>query len=106
MHESWAATLVLLPEFERAAFALRPGAISPLVITEYGFHIIKLQELTPARKVPLTEAGDKIRDFLMTQEAEQRLPEYAGKLKKEAAVEILDQKLAEALTQLQKEANK
>jgi peptidyl-prolyl cis-trans isomerase SurA len=35
----------MVREFEQMAFALRPGDISPVVKTEYGYHIIKLEKV-------------------------------------------------------------
>jgi peptidyl-prolyl cis-trans isomerase SurA len=35
----------LVPAFERAAFLLRPGAVSAPVLTQYGWHVIKLERI-------------------------------------------------------------
>ena len=87
----------MVPEFEKAAFALKVGEISDLVTTEYGYHIIKLHDITPARQVPLDEVKERIREHLVQAETEKRLPIHFAALKKEAGVEVLDEKLRAAL---------
>ena len=87
----------MVPEFEAAAFALQPGEVSDLVTTQFGYHIIKLHEIIPARQVPLEEVKDRVREHLVQVETEKRLPPYFATLKKEAGVEVLDDKLRAAL---------
>jgi parvulin-like peptidyl-prolyl isomerase len=78
------------PEFKAAAFSLEPGKVSDVVTTVYGYHILKLHEHIPARKLDLASATKEIREHLLNQELQRQMPDYFAKLKKEAAVEILD----------------
>jgi peptidyl-prolyl cis-trans isomerase D len=59
----------MVPEFENAAFDLKPGQLSELVKSPYGYHIIKLashrEEQTPA----LTQVKDQIRAGLTAERA-------------------------------------
>ena len=41
----WQRRGVMVPEFERMMFALLPGRISPLVQTQYGFHVIRVDRV-------------------------------------------------------------
>jgi len=56
--------------FEDAAFATPPGQFAPIVETEYGFHIIQVEETRAAGTTPLDEAKDAIRRRLELQRAQ------------------------------------
>ena len=93
----------MVPEFEKAAFGLATNQISDLVTTDYGYHIIKLHEVIPPRKVPFAEAKERIKDFLTQQALDKELPNFFARVKKDAGVEILDEKLKAALEKADKE---
>jgi peptidyl-prolyl cis-trans isomerase SurA len=44
----WFRRSTMTPAFERAAFGLRPGEISEIVFTPFGFHIIQVQRVDAA----------------------------------------------------------
>jgi len=82
----------MAPEFEKAATALAPGQISEVVTTRVGYHIIKLREKVPARVTPLAEAQTEIREYLVRQDIQQRIPDFLQKLRTDAGVEFTEEK--------------
>jgi len=44
----WNRRGVMVPEFEQWMFALRPGMLSPVVETVFGYHIIRVDRVKPA----------------------------------------------------------
>ena len=83
----------MVPEFEAAAFSLNTNQVSDIITTRYGFHIIKVLEKFPAQKVDFAKAEPDLKDGLTQQALQKQFPDYLAKLKKEAGVEILDEKL-------------
>jgi peptidyl-prolyl cis-trans isomerase C len=56
----------MVPEFEEAAFNMEVGQISEPVKTQFGYHIIKVDEKTPAQDVELSQVKQTIANELMT----------------------------------------
>ncbi|MGH8057924.1 MAG: peptidylprolyl isomerase [Candidatus Entotheonellia bacterium] len=73
----------MVKPFEDAAFALQPGEVSGPVRTDFGYHLIKLEEVQEAGYAPLTSVREQLHERLTREEA-QRLAEAQAKEVREA----------------------
>lgn len=75
----------MVPEFEQAAFSMKPGEIRGPVKTSYGYHILKMIAKTPAGTRPFDEVRPSLAGDLTERKAEAETArlatELAGKIK-------------------------
>lgn len=60
----------MVPAFDTAVFTMQPGTVSEVIKTQFGYHIIKLEEIRPAATRPLEGVRAEITAILQRKEAE------------------------------------
>jgi peptidyl-prolyl cis-trans isomerase C len=76
----------LPPELEEVAFSLRVGAVSEIVPTSLGHHVLRVEAKHPEREQTLPEATLEIRGLLARQKAEHNVREFVSGLMARAKV--------------------
>lgn len=74
-----------VPEFDKTAFSLQPGQTSGVIRTQFGFHILQVEDRQPAHVKPLAgPVHDLIKANLTQQDQTQAAQKYATQLQTEA----------------------
>ena len=79
---------MMVPEFEKAAFELKnPGDVSEPVKSQFGWHIIKLEEHIPESPIPFEQVKSKLMQELRDQKTQTTLQDKAKVLEEKYKVE-------------------
>ncbi len=77
----------MVPEFSKAAFALKVGEVSLPVKTKFGWHLIKVEDRRETSFPPY----DALKERIVSHLAQQKAQAVAAELRKSATVEYVDQ---------------
>ena len=90
----------MVPEFEKAAFALKPGEYTKTPVkTQFGFHVIKVEDTRTAPPPKYDDVKDQVRQLVMRD----KYLALISKAKAETKVEIMDEDLRKGYEDVSKE---
>jgi len=99
----WFVRNQMVPEFDSAAFALKPKELSGVVTSQFGYHIIQVLEKDPAKLKPFEEVKDELTKEVRAQAVTEKMqtsgdqmhadlvksPKSAGEVAKKYGAEVI-----------------
>ena len=86
----------MVPEFSKAAFALKTGEVSPPVKTDFGWHIIRVDDRKMGAAQPFDQVKSALRNVLLRKKVQETMDKIRGASKIEIVDEDLKKYQAEA----------
>jgi parvulin-like peptidyl-prolyl isomerase len=77
----------MVREFEEVVFAMQPGEVSDVFLTQFGYHVAKLHERIEPQQVPFEEVRDRIAEHLREQRRTAAVEAFVDSLKAKATIE-------------------
>ena len=84
----WFSAKRMVPEFSKAAFALKKGEITQKPVkTQFGYHVIYVEDKKAGGNIPFDAVKDRIKAQLKVQKFQKNVQAIAKKLRKTAKIE-------------------
>ncbi|MEM7146307.1 MAG: peptidyl-prolyl cis-trans isomerase [Verrucomicrobiota bacterium] len=81
----------ILPELETIAFSMSKGEISPVFPSQFGYHIVKVTDHTPARPQTLDEARNTVREKILYNRKNKTIEEWVDTAESKATISIREE---------------
>jgi parvulin-like peptidyl-prolyl isomerase len=78
------------PEFTRQVFALEPGVWSGPLKSGFGFHLVEVSAITPAKQQAFEEVREALKQDWLLEKQELASKEYVVRLREKYGVELDD----------------
>jgi parvulin-like peptidyl-prolyl isomerase len=78
----------MVEAFDKTAFTMSVGQTSDVVTTEFGYHILRVEEKRAASKMNFDDVKDDLREYLFSQRAAKKFEEYLKSLRDKAQIKI------------------
>ncbi len=88
----------MVKPFEDAAYGLKPGQTSKIVQTQFGYHIIRVEEKEPAQTITFDQVKNELQQKLKQGKIREALKTYMDSLKNKSKIELakLEEPMASA----------
>ena len=77
----------MVQSFEDVVFAMKPGEISDIIKTEFGYHIAKVYEKRPPRAVLFDRVKEQIVQYLYDEKRNKAVEDFIDQLREKAVIE-------------------
>lgn len=84
----WFAPGHMVEAFDAVVFSMNVGEISPIFLTDFGYHIATVYDKKPPELKPVENVKDEIIDRLKTDKGDDLIGEWVDKQKQDAAIQI------------------
>lgn len=83
----WFGPGMMVPEFDKAAFAMKCGEVSDVIETQFGYHIILKTDEKAGGPQTLVDVADQIRDLLRHEARGRAMEAFVADLREKAKIE-------------------